>query len=162
MEPERSSLASTRRRAAPKTLDTDLIQRFLDDLRDGAAVTGLEAVAAALQQGHARLLLVRDGYAKMGRCCAACGRLSVNHGSCPWCFRATESVLDLVAELADRAAAAGVTVFRVAADARFDAAGPIGVCLTSPAARHAAAIPEARALRGLFALKRASSRPRFA
>ena len=165
--PDRPASAVTERvahneREARKVREAVLVQRFLDGLRDGGAVAGLEAAAAALQQGCARLLLVRDGYAKMGRCCAACGRLSVDHHSCPWCFRVTAPVLDLVAELADRAAAAGVEVFRVAADARFDAAGRIGVCLgASPAAQHKS-VPEARALRGLFALKRTSPRPRLA
>jgi hypothetical protein len=165
--PDRPAAAVTERvahneREARKVRETVLVQRFLDDLRSGGAVAGLEPAAAALQQGRARLLLVRDGYAKMGRCCGACGRLSVDHRSCPWCFRATLPVLDLVGELADRASAAGVEVFRVSADARFDAAGRIGVCLAaSPAARRSS-VPEARALRGLFALKRTSPRPRFA
>jgi hypothetical protein len=149
-------------REARKVRETVLVQRFLDALRDGGAVAGLEPAAAALQLGTARLLLVQDGYAKMGRCCPACGRLSVNHRSCPWCFRATESVLDLVSELADRAATAGVEVFRVSADARFDAAGRIGVCLGAPPTPRRADVPTARALRGLFAMKRTSLRPGFA
>ncbi len=73
--------------------------------------------------------------------------------------------MDLVAELADRAGAAGVEVFRVAADARFDAAGRIGaVCLgASPGRTAARRRPDrSRALRGLFALKRATLRPGFA
>ncbi|HEX4048954.1 MAG TPA: hypothetical protein VH309_14005 [Elusimicrobiota bacterium] len=149
-------------REARKVREAVLVQRFLDELRGGGAVAGLEAAAAALQQGCARLLLVRDGYAKMGRCCGTCGRLSVNHRSCPWCFRATLPVMDLVAELADRASAAGVEVFRVGADARFDAAGRIGVCLGVPPPARRPDVPTARALRGLFAQKRASLRPRFA
>ena len=103
-----------------------------------------------------------DGYAKMGRCCPACGRLSVNHRSCPFCFRATAPVLDLVAELTDRAAAAGVEVLLVNGDARFDAAGRIGVCLAVHRTQRRAEVPEGRALRGLFAQKRTSPRPRFA
>jgi hypothetical protein len=162
--PSRRSLeVNVAKGEARKVREAKLIQRFLDDLSDGVAVAGLEAVAAALQQGRASLLLVREGYAKMGRCCPACGRLSVDHRSCPWCFRTTAPVMDLVAELAERAEAAGIEVFRVAADARFDAAGRIGVCLS---ARKAAArrkdVPTARALRGLFALKRTSQRPGFA
>lgn len=114
-------------REARKTRQTALVERFLDEVRQGGAVAGLKASTSVLQQGCARLLLVRAGYAKMGRCCPACGRLSVDHRSCPWCFRPTAVVLDLVEELADRAAAAGVEIFRVSADARFDAAGGIGV-----------------------------------
>lgn len=166
--PDRPAAAVTERvahneREARKVREAVLVRRFLDGLRDGGAVAGLEAAAAALQQGCARLLLVRDGYAKMGRSCEACGRLSVNHRSCPFCFRATVPVLDLVAELAARAGAAGVEVFRVAAAPSFDAAGRIGVCLAAPPdAPRRADVPEGRALRGLFALKRAPLRPGFA
>jgi len=163
--PDRPDAAVTERvahneREARKVRETVLVQRFLDELREGGAVAGLDASAAALQQGCARLLLVQDGYVKMGRCCPACGRLSVDHRSCPWCFRATASVMDLVGELADRAAAAGVEVFRVGPEARFDAAGRIGVCLAVPKGpAKKAEVPTARALRGLFAQKRTTLRP---
>ena len=100
-----------------------LVSHFQTELQSGGAVAGLERVAEALQQGCVRRLLVRAGWAKMGRCCPACGRLSVNHRSCPWCFRTTDPILDLVEELSDRAAAAGVEVFRVARDTRFDGIG---------------------------------------
>ncbi len=168
LAPDRPNEAVTERiahneREARKVRESVLVERFLSELRDGGAVAGLEPAAAALQQGCVRLLLVAGGYAKMGRCCPACGRLSVNHRSCPWCFRATEPVLDLVTELAERAVAAGVEVFRVGSDPRFDAAGRIGVCLAVPAAARRAAVPTARALRGLFAMKRtAPPRPGFA
>lgn len=165
--PERPDAAVAERvahneREARKVREAVLVQRFLDELPEGGAVSGLEHAAAALQQGCVRLLLVRDGYAKMGRCCPSCGRLSVNHRSCPLCFRATETVMDLVAELAERAAAAGVEVFRVGADPRFDAAGRIGVCLAVPTAPRRIDAPAGRALRGLFATKRTAPRPRFA
>jgi hypothetical protein len=144
-------------RAARKVRETVLVQRFLDELPQGGAVSGLEACAAALQQGCVSLLLVREGWAKMGRCCPACGRLSLNHRSCPHCFRATDPVMDLAGELADRAAAAGVEVFRVGDEPRFDAAGRIGACLAVPAsARRPVLVPEGRALRGLFATKRSA------
>ncbi|MFI5361955.1 MAG: hypothetical protein ACHQ49_08305 [Elusimicrobiota bacterium] len=162
--PDRPAAAVTERiahneREARKLREAVLVELFLDELRDGGAVAGLEAAAAALQQGCARLLLVKEGYAKMGRSCSACGRLSVNHRTCPWCFRGTVSILDIVAELTDRAGAAGVEVFRVASDARFDAAGRIGVCLAAPAGPRRADVPEGRALRGLFATKRTTPRP---
>ena len=140
-----------------------LVRGFLKDLPRGGAVAGLEAVATALQQGRVRVLLVRDGYAKLGRCCPSCGRLSVDHRSCPRCFRATLTLLDVVAELAERAAAAGVKVVRVGADPGFDAAGRIGARLSVPAEAPRAEIPVERALRALFAMKRAPElRPRAA
>ena len=61
--------------------------------------------------------------------------------------------MDLVSELAARAAAAGVEVFRVREDARFDAAGKIGVTIAAPTAPRRAVVPVGRALRGRFALK---------
>jgi hypothetical protein len=155
---ERVALVEGEERRAREDVE---IRRFLEELHNGAAVAGLEEAAAALQQGRARILLVRDGYAKMGRCCPACGRLSVAHRSCPWCFKPTDPVLDLVAELTDRAGAAGVEVIRVPAGARFDATG-IGVCLAASAATRRTPIPTGRALRGLFALKRSSPRPGLA
>jgi hypothetical protein len=139
-------------REAQKVREDVLVTHFLDSLTRGLAVSGLERVAERLQQGGVKRLLVRDGWAKMGRCCGSCGRLSVSHRSCPWCFRATAPVLDLVAELIDRAAAVGVEVFRVVADPRFDGAGRIGAELTSPAPAPAP-VPAARALQARFALK---------
>ncbi len=141
-----------REREAARVRESVLVQRFLDALENGAAVAGLEAAACALQEGRALVLLVREGYAKMGRCCPGCGRLSVDHRSCPWCFRATVTVLDLAAELADRADAAGVEVARVGPDPRFDAAGRVGVILPDSLARRSE-VPAARALRALFATK---------
>lgn len=139
-----------------------LVSHFLEELANGGAVAGLERVAEALQQGCVRRLFLREGWAKMGRCCAACGRLSVDHRSCPWCFRQTDAVLDLVEELADRAAAAGVEVCRVARDPRFDGAGRIGAELAVPSASLKAPAP-ARAPRGRFTIRdgrRSTPRPR--
>jgi hypothetical protein len=148
-------------RGARRVRESVLIERFLSELSLGSAVSGLAASLAALQRGGARLLLVREGYAKMGRCCPTCGRLSVDHRSCPWCFRTTEPITDLVAELSERASAAGIEVFRVGDDARFDAAGRIGVCVGAAAESPRREIPEARALRVLFATKGPHSpRPR--
>jgi hypothetical protein len=119
----------------------------------------LEAATVALQQGCAKLLLIRDGYTKMGRCCPACGRLSVNHRACPWCFRVTDALLDLVGELADRAVAAGIEVFRVRGDARFDQAGSIGVVLGFPVAAPRPLVPQSRVLRAHFATKDGQASP---
>lgn len=130
-----------------------LVSRLLDELRAGGAVAGLERVAEALQQGCVKRLLVREGWTKIGRCCPACGRLSVDHRSCPFCFRPTDLVLDLVAELCDRAAAVGVDVFRVARDARFDGIGRIGAELAVPASAPKTPAAGAHSLRARFSLK---------
>ncbi|OGR89894.1 MAG: hypothetical protein A2V88_12780 [Elusimicrobia bacterium RBG_16_66_12] len=146
-------------RQARKLRQSVLVQRFLDELRQGGAVAGLEASTSALQQGCVKLLLIQDNYAKMGRCCPACGRLSVDHRNCPWCFRPTDALLDLVAELADRALAAGIEVFRVRENARFDQTCPIGVELGAPISAPRPAVPTSRALRARYATKDGRASP---
>ncbi|MDE2512376.1 MAG: hypothetical protein KGL74_14720 [Elusimicrobia bacterium] len=126
---------------ALKLREDVLLSHYLRELAAGGAVSGLERVAEALQQGCVRRLLVREGWAKMGRCCPACGRLSVNHRSCPWCFRATEAILNLVEELSDRAAAAGVEVFRVSSESRLDGIGVVLAARRRPASVRAGRVP---------------------
>jgi hypothetical protein len=140
--------------SAQKLREDVLVSHFLVELKAGGAVAGLERVADALQQGCVKRLLVRDGWAKMGRCCTGCGRLSVDHRSCPWCFRPTDSILDIVGELSDRASAAGVDVFRVAHDPRFDGVGRIGAELAAPSKPALPAAPaKVGSLKSRFALK---------
>lgn len=145
-------------RQARRVRESVLVHRLLDEARQGGAVTGLEAVAAALQQGCVSRVLVRDGFTKMGRVCPACRHLSVDHRSCPWCFKPTETVLDLVAELAEAARARGCEVFRVMHDERFDGVCRIGAELTVPEKRPAPP-PTGRSLRGRFALKKGRPSP---
>jgi hypothetical protein len=146
-------------REARRVTESVLVHRLLDEAREGGAVTGLEAVAAALQQGCVSRVLVRDGYAKMGRACPQCGHLSVDHRSCPWCFKPTDMVLDVVAELVSRALEAGCEVFRVMHDPRFDGICRIGAELKAPKSGPKP-VPTSRALRGRFRLKDGrSSRP---
>ena len=139
-------------RQARSVRESVLVHRLLDASRAGGAVTGLDAVAAAVQQGSVSRVLVRDGFAKMGRACPKCGHLSVANRSCPWCFCGTAPVLDLVSELGDRALAAGCEVFRIMHDARFDGVCRIGAELKVAVEKPAAA-PTSRALRGRFATK---------
>ncbi len=139
-------------REARRVTESVLVHRLLDEAREGGAVTGLEAVAAALQQGCVSRVLVRDGYAKMGRACPACGHLSVDHRSCPWCFKPTDMVLDIVEELVSRALEAGCEVFRVMHDPRFDGLCRIGAELKAPKTSPRP-VPASRALRGRFRLK---------
>lgn len=129
-----------------------LVHRLFDEARQGGAVTGLEAVTAAVQQGCVARVLVRDGYTKIGRACPKCGHLSVTNRSCPWCFCATDLVLDLVSELGNKALAAGCELFRIMHDARFDGVCRIGAELTVPVSKPAPP-PTSRALRGHFAMK---------
>lgn len=144
---------------ALKLREDVLVSRFLDELHSGFAVAGLERVADALQGERVERVLVRDGWAKMGRSCPACRRLSVDHRSCPWCFKPTAPVLDLVTELCDRALDAGIEVFRVAHDPRFDGIAPIGAEIRGTVAAPRPAAPTGRALRGRFALKTGGASP---
>lgn len=137
---------------ARRVRESVLVHRLLDEARQGGAVTGLEAVAAAVQQGCVSRVLVRDGYAKMGRSCPKCGHLSVDHRSCPWCFKATEMVLDVVGELISRALELGCEVYRVMHDPRFDGICRVGAELKVPQAKPAEP-PTGRALRALYQTK---------
>lgn len=141
-------------REARRVRESVLVHRLLDLAKSSGAVTGLESVTAAVQQDCVSRVLVRDGYAKMGRSCPKCGHLSVDHRSCPFCFKPTETVLDLVEELVDRAVEKGCEVFRVMHDARFDGMCRIGAELkvAAPSERRAPP-PTDRALRGRFATK---------
>jgi hypothetical protein len=139
-------------RQARSVRESVLVHRLLDAARQGGAVTGLEAVAAAVQEGTAARVLVRDGYAKIGRACPKCGHLSVANRSCPWCFCATDMVLDLVSELGNKALDAGCELYRIMHDARFDGVCRIGAELKVPVSKPAAP-PTSRALRGHFAMK---------
>lgn len=139
-------------RQARSVRESVLVHRLLDEARQGGAVTGLEAVAAAVQQGCVARVLVRDGYAKMGRACPKCGHLSVTNRSCPWCFCATDMVLDLVCELDNKALGAGCELYRIMHNARFDGVCRIGAELKVPVNKPTAPTT-ARALRGHFAMK---------
>lgn len=139
-------------RQARSVRESVLVHRMIDETRKGGAVMGLEAVAAAIQEGTAARVLVRDGYAKIGRSCPKCGHLSVANRSCPWCFCATDMVLDLVSELGNKALDAGCELYRVMYDARFDSVCRIGAELKVSLNKPAAA-PTSRALRGVFAMK---------
>lgn len=139
-------------RQARSVRESVLVHRLLDEARQGGAVTGLDAVTAAVQQGTAARVLVRDGYTKMGRACPKCGHLSVANRSCPWCFCATDMVLDLVSELGNKALDAGCELYRVMYDTRFDGVCRIGAELKVPLSKPAAP-PTSRALRGVFAMK---------
>lgn len=139
-------------RQARSVRESVLVHRLLDAARQGGAVIGLEAVTSAIQEGTAARVLVRDGYTKMGRACPKCGHLSVANRSCPWCFCATDMVLDLVSELGNKALDAGCELYRIMHDARFDGVCRIGAELKVPVNKPAAP-PTSRALRGHFAMK---------
>ena len=139
-------------RQARSVRESVLVHRLVDAARQGSALIGLDAGAAAIQEGKASRVLVRDGYTKMGRACPKCGHLSVANRSCPWCFCATDMVLDLVSELGNKALDAGCELYRIMHDARFDGVCRIGAELKVAVSKPAAP-PTSRALRGHFAMK---------
>lgn len=119
---------------ARKVRESVLVHRLLDAAQTTKlASLGLERTLAALRAGRLRLLLARDGFAKMGRACAACGRLSLDETKCVDCRHSTEAVFNLVAEMIDRALSTGVEVFRLHHDSPLDNLGKIGAELCDDA-----------------------------
>jgi peptide subunit release factor 1 (eRF1) len=155
MEPELAASAVLDRITAcedqaRQVRETVLVHRLIDAARGSSrmGVVGLEGTLEALQKSQVRMLLVRDGYAKMGRCCPQCGRLSLNWPKCAECGRATGIVFNLVAEMVDRALAANCEVVRLFHDTPLDNLGKIGAELTCnppETARPVAAVKAKRA-----------------
>lgn len=117
---------TAREREARMVREQVLAHRLLDEADAGRGVTGLAAVLAAFREGRVRRLLVREGFAKLGRNCPGCGRLSFEEPRCVLCGRSTEIVFDLVGELVDRTLKSGgeaITLFHPGA---LDNVGRIG------------------------------------
>lgn len=82
-------------------------------LENGKAVAGLVDVLRAFNAGTLRRIIVRDGFAKMGRLCPWCQRPSLYETRCPGCWRRTEAVLDVVDTLLRLARLQGCRVVRM-------------------------------------------------
>lgn len=129
---------------ARKVRETVLAHRLVDASKTTrGAVLGLERTLEALQRGRVKLLLVRDGFAKMGRSCTACGELSLSWSKCPACNAPTEAVFNLVGEMAARAIERGCEVVRLFSDTPLDNVGRIGAELAPSATISAAGVPAA-------------------
>lgn len=98
----------------------------LIDRRGPSVALGLGRALEAVEHRRVRLLLVRDGFAKLGRSCLGCRRLSLVDIKCDFCGAATETVFNLVDELADRAVSQGADVFRLVNQTPLDNLGHIG------------------------------------
>lgn len=108
-------------------LESVLVHRLLDSVRRaGMAVVGLQNTLDALQKGQIRLLILKDSLAKLGRRCPACRSMSLAGRKCSACGATTESVFDLVQEIAQAALEQDCEVFRVYHDRGLDAFGGIG------------------------------------
>ncbi len=115
-----------------------LVYRLLDAVRDGGTgVVGLQETLNALQRGQVRMLLVREGLAKLGRACSRCGSLGLAGKKCLACGGPTEPVFNLVSEIAQAALERGCEVVRLFHDRRLDALGGIGAELRFRVGRRA-------------------------
>jgi peptide chain release factor subunit 1 len=120
-------------RESRKVRESVLVHRLLDAVRGtGLGVTGVQETMFALERGQVRLLLVRDGLAKMGRICTGCGRLSLGGKRCHGCYQNTEPVFDVIIEMIQQAMDSGCEVVRILHDARLDGFGGIGGELKFP------------------------------
>lgn len=104
-----------------------LVYRLLDAVRqDGMGVVGLQETLNALQRGQVRMLLLRQGLARIGRACTRCRALALSGRKCVFCGALTEGVFDVVSELAQAALEQNCEVFRILHDRRLDALGGVG------------------------------------
>lgn len=110
-----------------KVRESVLVYRLLDAVKsERMGVVGIAETLQALRAGCVRLLLVRDGLARMGRVCAHCGALALSGKKCAYCWLNTEPVLDLVEEMAQAALDQNAEVFRVFHPTRLDTFGGVG------------------------------------
>jgi hypothetical protein len=112
---------------ARKVRESVLAHRLIDlAAAGGPAVLGLERTLQALRRGQARLILVRDEFAKMGRLCPRCGELSLDMTRCQACGAATRTVFNLIEEMLQRALDSRCEVLRCLHRSPLDNVGHIG------------------------------------
>lgn len=130
---------------ARKVRESVLVHRLVDAARAPSklAVLGLDRTLEALQRGQVRVLLVRDGMAKMGRCCGSCGLLTLAWTKCPRCNRPTEAVFNIVSEMIHRALDLNCEVFRLLHEGPLDNLGRIGAELATESSPAPSAAPAA-------------------
>lgn len=104
-----------------------LVYRLLDAVRaDGMGVVGLQETLNALHRGQVRMLLLREGLARIGRVCSRCRALALSGRKCVFCGALTEGVFDVIQELAQAALEQNCEVIRILHDRRLDAFGGLG------------------------------------
>lgn len=122
---------------ARRVRETVLAHRLMDG-GPGHSAVGLRATLQAAEHRRLKTLLVRDGFAKLGRRCLSCDRLSLNDPKCVMCTGATETVFNLAEELIERALDQGAEVFRLQHQTPLDNLGSIGAELRETPAPKAA------------------------
>lgn len=121
---------------ARKVRESVLAHRLVDSAKTTrSAVIGLDRVLDAFQKGTVKVLLVRDGFAKMGRSCPRCNELSIGWNKCVTCNTPTEAVFNLVGELIHRALERGCEVVRLMHETPLDNLGRVGAELAPTAAK---------------------------
>lgn len=114
-----------------KVRESVLVYRLLDAVKsERMGVVGIAETLQALHAGCVRLLLLRDGLARMGRLCPHCGALALSGKKCAYCWLNTEPILDLVSEMAQAALDQNAEVFRVFHTTRLDTFGGVGAELS--------------------------------
>jgi peptide chain release factor subunit 1 len=123
-------LAENQARAVRESV---LVNRLLEATRrkDSDAVVGLSGTLQALNRGAARMVLVRDGLARMGRRCPHCGSLALTGKKCLSCWLDTEPIINIVAEMIQLALDQNCEVIRLMHETRLDSFGDIGAELRS-------------------------------
>lgn len=120
-----------------KVRESVLVHRLFDAVKmGGMGVVGLFETLGAVERGQVRMLLVRDGLAKMGRACLACGHLMLSGKRCHACYQLTEPVFNLIAEIVELALDQQCEVIRIFHDARLDHVGGIGAELKFSVSDH--------------------------
>lgn len=103
-------LSTTERRRLRERTLAEAVERKIPE---GGAVAGLDETLAAFNKGRLKRIVVRDGFAKMGRLCAWCHRPSLYESRCAGCGRRTEAILDVVDTLLRLARLQGCRVVRL-------------------------------------------------
>lgn len=108
-----------------------VVQRLIDCASNsGNGALGLEKTLEALQQGRVKTLVVKDGFARMGRSCSACGALYLLELKCLGCRRPTQAVFNLVSDMMQKVYDRGGDVIRLLTDTPLDNLGKIGAELS--------------------------------
>lgn len=110
-----------------KLRESVLVCRLLDAAKSNRmGVLGMAETLPALQRGEARMILVQENLARMGRVCPHCGALALSGKKCAYCWRNTEPVFNLVEEIVQKALDQNCEVYRISHDPRLDVFGGIG------------------------------------
>lgn len=137
---------ATGERESRKVLESVLVHRLLDAVKSGGmGVVGMAQTLRALHLGQVRMLLLRDGLAKMGRLCPHCGALALSGKRCVYCWLDTEPIINLLGAMVQKALDQSCEVFRIFHNRRLDAFGGLGAELRFKAEDGRESRPEAAA-----------------